>query len=145
MSQLMLLLKAKCAFCNSFKLSSLEKNRFTCKLLLLKYGLVDSVDEIDAITEDNHKSRALGKPHNASEDETASSDDGENLGLKHSRIEYVKQTVKRHGGARYLQSCDATKVAAVSERRRAIIKAFFQAGPSRGCKNCKGYLQGLCT
>ncbi|KAG8528213.1 uncharacterized protein KY384_007130 [Bacidia gigantensis] len=143
MPQLLLLLKSKCAFCHKLKLSSSETNRYTCKLRLLEYGLIDDVEELENITTKRHKKTTLGLDEKASEDGSAESEDEGVTELKRRRNNFVKKAIKKNGGRLYLKTLDSTKIEAVSEGRRTIIKQFLSASPKiTTCSNCKGISPG---
>lgn len=111
-------------------------HRFSCKLQLLQHGLLQEAEELDNIN--------LGK--NISSDEGLN--DGENDGNDEDSEEDNEQTLqeKRNAFVKHAiqQASDSnlqvrSKVASISERRRAIIKDFLAAAPKGStCGTCKG-------
>ena len=130
MSQLVGLLRAKCAYCRHLRLPPAEVNRITCKLRLVEHGLMAEVQELENISSSSKREAAAPDGEYSGEEEEGK--DVEDLMKR--RVKFVKQAIKRNLVSEGSSSRDRAKVEAISETRRAIIKEFVAA--STGTKTC---------
>lgn len=138
MDQLLRLLRAKCAYCSRLKLHPAEVNRFSCKLLLIRHGLLKQAEELEEI---QLKSKRLKMADGGGSDEELESEESEEEDadtLIQRRNDFVKRSIKMTGG-KQRRPVEVEKVEAVSAERRAVIKEFLGAiTKSKICGNCKG-------
>lgn len=141
MSQLHLLLRAKCVYCSHLKLHPSEVNRFVCKLRLAECGLVEEVEELESIhlQGKSQKRHDLNGSTSDGEEEIEESVSEDEEILTRRREAFVKRAIKKHGGRRHLSSLAEEKVEYISEVRRKVIKEFFVASTKvKTCGTCKG-------
>ena len=141
MPQALQLLRAKCSYCSHLRLRRVDVNRYICRLRLLQYGLLDDLQELEAMKLKIKQSKAdeagaatIDVDSSGYEDQEDDPDD-----LIQRRNEFVKQVIKNAGGRKRMREISGDKVEAVAEVRRAVIKellASFTKG--KECNNCKG-------
>lgn len=139
--QLLRLLRAKCAYCGHLKLHRPEINRFTCKLQLIQHGLLEEAAELENIQLQTRTPKATRNSGAASDTDMESEDSelGDEVLLQQRRIEFVNRAIRKAGGSKHKAEVATEKVEAISEERRAVIKAFLKAAPGvKTCGNCKG-------
>lgn len=138
MDQLLRLLRAKCAYCSHLKLHPAEVNRFSCKLQLIRYGLLKEVEELEEV---QLKSKRVKMAGTGGSDEELGSEESEEEDadtLIQRREDFVRRAIKKAGG-RKRRLLEVEKVEAVSEERREAIKEFLGAITKvKTCGNCNG-------
>ena len=135
MDQVLRLLRAECIYCHHFRLPPKEMNRYTCKLRLLQYGLLQEAVNIDAIGEDYRSVAVPDLPQidiECDDDNQATAD-----GVSRARNAYVRQVLRD----RKFIAGDIRKGKheGGSEMRRDLVQQFLKdivAG--RQCARCKG-------
>ena len=138
MPQMLQLLRATCNYCYHLRLSPIEINKFVCKLRLLDHDLVEEAVALENI-QTKSESQTVGNA--SAEDGGASSEDEDedSEALMRRRKEYVRRVIKR---SQLVEDEDAslpTKVEAVFETRRAVVKEFLSSmTKTKYCSNCKG-------
>ncbi|KAG9698358.1 beta and beta-prime subunits of DNA dependent RNA-polymerase, partial [Aureobasidium melanogenum] len=134
MDQCLRLLRAKCIYCHKLKMSRAEVNRFVCKLTLVKYGLLKECYDVDEITLSTSDSKA--KP---SKDDSDDEQDEDTKGIIARRNAFVKNALKQAGFSKKRNDWADTKIEAVANERRAIVKEFlYSITKSKKCSNCNG-------
>ena len=138
MDQLLRLLRAKCAYCSHLKLHPAEVNRFSCKLQLIRYGLLKEAEELEEIQLKSKRLKMAGGGGSDEEPESEESEEEDADTLIQRRNDFVRRSIQKAGG-RKRRSLEVEKVEAVSEERRAAIKEFLAAiTKGKICGNCKG-------
>lgn len=142
MDQLLRLLRAKCAYCGRLKMPRSEINRFSCKLRLIQYGLLEEAEELETIR--LRTGSGATEMNGVTEDSEGGGDseysEDDEHGLQQQRNDFVKDAIKQAGGSRRMAKVAAEKVAAVSDERRAVIKEFLAAAPIvKTCGSCRGW------
>ncbi|KAL9101677.1 MAG: hypothetical protein Q9163_003098 [Psora crenata] len=139
-NQLLILLRAKCAYCSHLKLHPAEVNRFICKLRLISYGLIDEVENLENIRVNIKETRDECVNAHISEDGEQYSDPGDmTQDLQRRRNDFVRRAIKKQDDRRRLEGLDTAKVEAIFESRKGIIKEFFTASTNtKTCGTCKG-------
>ena len=138
MDQLLRLLRAKCAYCSHLKLHPAEVNRFSCKLKLIRYGLLKEAEDLEEIQLKSKTIKTAGGGGSDEEPESGESEEEDADSLIKRRNDFVKRSIKNAGG-RKRRSLEVEKVEAVSEERRAVIKEFLGVvTKGRVCGTCKG-------
>ncbi|KAI5797692.1 hypothetical protein EDC01DRAFT_629076 [Geopyxis carbonaria] len=135
--QMLRLLRATCVFCFHFRMSKAEVGRYVCKLRLIQYGLLSeatAVDNYELKTRKSKKQKDL-----EGDDDAEDSDDEEDLEVFIARRQKdVDRLIRNHGDYENLQN--ASKIAAVANARRDVVKEFIKDIPSvRKCHRCKAY------
>ena len=138
MHQLLRLLRAKCAYCSHLKLHPAEVNRFSCKLRLIRYGLLKEAEELEEIQLKSKVLKVAGVGGSDDDVESEESDEEDADTLIQRRNAFVKRAIKNAGGSKR-RSLEVEKVEAVSEERRSVIKEFLGAiAKGKICGNCEG-------
>ncbi|KAI9801436.1 MAG: hypothetical protein M1833_002668 [Piccolia ochrophora] len=138
--QLLMLLRAKCAYCHHLRLPRVEIHRFLCKFRLLQNGLVLQAEQL----EDIHIKSKTAKPegdHGSLSDITSSdeSDTDKAEDIMRKRALFVQQSMKSQRKNTGSTSWSRERTEAVNAQRRAVIKEFFSLlGKSRKCASCSG-------
>ena len=140
MDQLLRLLRAQCVYCHRLRLLPQEVDRFACKLRLIRFGLLEEVQELDNIHTKERISTADASNGSATDvDETSDEDENAPAQIMRKRIEFVNDAIREAGGKRYLANRAKQKIEAVSEARRVVIKEFLATIlKPRSCATCKG-------
>lgn len=141
MDQTLRLLRARCAYCNHFKLRRADINRFVCKLHLIQYGLLEESKRIELLQTQRQKptstTAGLSVGSDVSEDEDT--DDGTD-DLIERRNDFVKVAIKKAGGRKNMAAIAGDKVESAAEERRAVVKDFMaDLTKPKACDSCKGY------
>ena len=141
MPQALQLLRAKCNYCSHLRLRRVDVNRYVCRLRLVQYGLLDELQELEAMQLRSGETKAdvagaakMDVDSSGDEDQEDDPDD-----LIQRRNEFVKQAIRDAGGRKRMRETGGDKVEAVAEVRRAVIKellASFTKG--KECSNCRG-------
>lgn len=145
MDQVLRLMRARCVYCGHLKLPRAEVDRFTCKLRLIEYGLVQEVEELENIHLRSTASKLKGMQVDAMDVDGDSQDSEEEDAetLKQRRNEFVIRAIKKKGGSKSRVAAASEKIEAVAEVKRAIIKEFLAAiTKPKTCGNCKGVSPG---
>ena len=143
MTQLIKLLRARCAYCNHLRLHPVEVHRFACKLTLIHHGLVQEAADLENIHQDLKTPKEAGEEGPTTESSGISDDDNgdqEASKIIQKRTAFVKRAIKRAGGKRYLEKVATDKIEAVRGERRAVIKEFMASiTRTKTCGTCNGY------
>lgn len=135
MDQCLRLLRAKCVYCHKLKMSRNEVNRYSCKLTLVKYGLLKEcydVDDIHVAAE----SKDIAKPE---AEDSESEQDQDTKDIIARRNAFVKKAIKDAGFSRKRNDWEDSKIEAVANERRAIVKDFlYSITKGKKCGNCQG-------
>lgn len=132
MDQVLRLLRSKCAYCHSLKMSKKEVNRYLCKLRLIQHGLLSAAEEIDNIEVEQPKGEGAN-------DSDGSEEDGESAvdSVMRRRNAFVKKSIKAARADSW--EWKREKNEGVAEARRVVVKAFMKAiSAGRTCGNCGG-------
>lgn len=151
MSQLLVLLRAKCAYCSHLKLVPAEVHRYICKLRLIEHGLIAEVKELENIhaglkvpstkgtnghVEDGEAEEGEGEEDIESEDEND---------LQRRREKFVRHAIRKERGSKRNDTPIDVKIETISEVRRAIVKEFLAVCTKiKTCGTCKGYFKTSC-
>ena len=139
MTQLLLLLRAKCAYCSHFQLHPLEIHRFVCKFRLIEYGLVEQVGEVDKMSLTSVGTQSPGENDANADEQTQESDEEDGETLKRRRNEFVRRAIKDAGGNQQRAKLATEKIEAISEIRRDVVKDFLATITKvKACGNCNG-------
>lgn len=117
-------MRAQCVYCNRFRLSRVEINRYCCKLRLIRHGLLAESEELEDI---------------GLRSEEGADTDAEDIIEK--RLDFVKRCLKKAGvGKRGTNSTpEFIQTEAVGKARKALIEKFqAEIVKTRRCLNCKG-------
>ena len=144
MDQVLRLMRALCIYCGHLKLHRAEVDRFTCKLRLIEYGLVQEVEELENIHLRSTATKLRGRDTDAMDGEGDSQESEEDEEtLKQRRNEFVTRAIKRKVHSQSKDAAVSEKFEAVGEVRRSIIKEFLVAiTKPKTCGNCKGVSPG---
>ncbi|KAI4118470.1 MAG: hypothetical protein LQ345_001498 [Seirophora villosa] len=139
MDQLLLLLKGKCEFCGHLKLAPVKISQFVCKLRLVHHGLLKESQDLDDILS-APKSQSKRMTNGVDEHETASEDEESDAnGIVERLEEFVKHTLKKAKREDGRGDGTASKVGAIAQERRALVKEFLAAvKAAKSCGRCKG-------
>ncbi|SCU91059.1 LADA_0F07866g1_1 [Lachancea dasiensis] len=136
-SQLYIYLRSSCLYCHSFRLKGAEVHRYSCKLKLLQYGLIDEcylLDEIQVGTLDNAVEEA--EEVDGEEKPSTSLDATLIRELRIKRKEFVDlciATALSEGRTTHKGTFTAT----VNDERKKLIHDFHKRLLSRPkCDNC---------
>ena len=122
-----------------------EVDRYTCKLRLIKHGLVQEVEDLENIHDKSTASKLRGVNADAmdTDGENQDSEEEDVDILKQQRNIFVTRAIKKNGGSKSTVAASLEKVEAVADVRRAIIKQFLAAITQyKTCGNCKGVSPG---
>lgn len=141
MDQILRLLRSKCAYCGLLKLPRVEVDRFTCKLKLIQYGLLQESQDLENIHIGSKSTKAVatnGSAVDIAEGSDESEDEDED-GLLKRRKAFVKHALRNFEGKNPTTRPVADKVEVVAEQRRVVIQDFFREAPAtRVCGSCQG-------
>ena len=140
MDHVLRLMRARCVYCGHLKLPRAEVDRFTCKLRLIEYGLLQEVEELENIHLNSTASN-LGGTNADFDSHDSEEEDVETL--KQRRNHFVTRAIRNKGESSSNVAAASKKSEAVAEVRRATIKDFFAAiTKPKTCGNCKGVSPG---
>ncbi|KAI9055982.1 hypothetical protein LZ554_000916 [Drepanopeziza brunnea f. sp. 'monogermtubi'] len=132
MDQLLRLLRAKCAYCNYFKMSRKEVNRYICKLRLIQHGLLGPAEEVDNIEVSTSRETEAQASGSETEEEESAADN-----VIRQRNAFVKSSIKAAKASPW--EWRREKNEGVAEARRMVIKTFLKTvGAGTNCGNCSG-------
>jgi len=138
MDQCLRLLRAKCVYCHKLKMSRAEVNRYTCKLQLIKHGLLRECHELEEIRTTSEKGSKR-----ADDAEEESEQDEDTLEITQKRNAFVKKAIKTAGISRNQADVMTDKLESVADERRLIIKEFlYSITKSKKCNSCQGISPG---
>ena len=133
-------MRARCVYCAHLKLPRAEVDRFTCKLKLIKHGLIQEAEELENVHL-RSKSSKLGEMGHDTIDADRDSQDSEEEDvetLKQRRNDFVTHAIEKNGSNKSRLDVESEKIEAVAEVRRAIVKEFLAAiTKPKTCGNCK--------
>lgn len=139
MDQLLLLLRGRCEFCGYLKLSPVKISRFACKLRLVHHGLLKESQDLDDIistpkSQSKRMTNGAVEHGSASEEEESDADD-----VVERSEDFVTRALKKAKRENGRGDRIASKVGAIAEGRRALVKEFLAAiKASKSCGRCKG-------
>lgn len=133
--QMLRLLRCTCHYCFYFRIAPEEVNRYSCKLQLLRHGLVTEAYELDLV----RKGKKTSVDDHMEVDGEREEEDSDGEALMARREAFVRAAIKKAnenmGGRRKQQDGIAT----VEHERRVLIREFMAAiGSSQRCQRCKG-------
>nr|POE52001.1 dna-directed rna polymerase i subunit rpa1 [Quercus suber] len=135
MDQTLRLLRAACVYCNRLKLSRVQVNRYSCKLKLVKYGLLKEVAEVDNIGASNAKAGAVNLDA-AEESDSESENDADTKSIIDQRNRFVAKAIRL---AIEDDASSKQKTEATTNARKAIVADFMGViTKSKKCANCAG-------
>lgn len=141
MDQLLLLLRARCAYCSHLKLRPVDVDRFICKLRLLQYGLIQQTQDLENVQHETKFSKTIisdGVSVNEALESDESDEDEDSL-IKR-RNSFVEHAISQASESQNSSIYEAGKVEAIAEERRATIKELLaSAGKTQNCGRCKGF------
>ncbi|KAF2218814.1 hypothetical protein BDZ85DRAFT_307063 [Elsinoe ampelina] len=138
MDQCLRLLRAKCVYCHSLKMSRSEVNRYACKLRLIRHGLIEECYELDKIRPDKSKNVTLTNGAGSEDESDQANDDIRELTER--RNKFVKRAIRN---AEKRSDWAAGKLEAAVDERRTIIKEFmFGITKPKRCAACSGISPG---
>lgn len=143
LGQLLILLRGKCEFCGFLKLASVNISRFACKLKLVHHGLIKEAQEIDDIlstpkTSSSQMTNGVDAHENSSDGGDSEEDISERLN------DFVRHAVKRATHRDGQGNRTATKLGAIAEQRRLLIKDFLSTmAKTKVCGRCKGHVNPI--
>lgn len=139
-NQLLYLLRARCNFCSRLKIGRDDVNRYTCKLRLIQYGLLDEAKELENIKLRNKAKDMVNGAGSETDIQSDDPDESDEDSLEQRRNDFVKLAIKKAGGPSLKAEVAAEKVEAITDERRAVVKEFLTKAPNiRACGSCKGY------
>ncbi|KAL8939012.1 MAG: hypothetical protein Q9216_003586 [Gyalolechia sp. 2 TL-2023] len=144
LDQLLVLLRGKCEFCGCLKLAPVNISRFTCKLKLIHHGLIKEAQELEDIlsTPNASSSRTTNgvDVHGDPSDEGESEEDDIIENLK----DFARHAIKRASRLDGQASNIASKLGAIAEQRRLLVKEFLSTiAKAKACGRCKGISRGF--
>jgi DNA-directed RNA polymerase I subunit RPA1 len=111
-----------------------QVNAYICKLRLLQYGLIDALDDLDAMGEP----KSVGKSQKVGDGSASEEEDLEDL--MDRRTAYVRRCIRKaqlQGITWGFMSGGKDSVAI--QRRRALVKEFLKdINWVKKCANCSG-------
>ena len=130
------LLRAQCACCGGFRLARAQIIRYTCKLRLLRHGLLNEAQELDDIARRREALAQLAKHGSNSSDTDSDVDPSDALTQEWRR--FVKDAIKRAGKQQLDLRVVNHKNEALKEERRHLVKTFLdRATTVRTCTKCE--------
>ncbi|KAL2358495.1 hypothetical protein BJ546DRAFT_12388 [Cryomyces antarcticus] len=140
MDQCLRLLRGKCVYCHKFKMSRVEVSRFSCKLRLVRCGLLKECHDLEEL---HIRLKPLAADAVGVDEELATASDlsegGDGTGLIEMRNAFVKEAIKAAGGSRRRSDWSTDKNESVTAERRAIVKEFLNSiTKGKKCSNCMG-------
>lgn len=137
MDQTLRLLRSACVYCNRLKLSRVQVSRYSCKLKLVKYGLLKEVEEIDNITAAGSRNAVVNAGTGAEEStDSDEENDADTKSIIDQRIRFVTNAIKI---AKESDLGSDRKTEATTIARKAIVAEFMGAiNKSKKCNNCAG-------
>ena len=141
MDQMLRLLRGTCAYCNRLKMPRVEVNRFCCRLLLVRYGLLkeaEGLDQLQLRQKIPRGSQVNGGGVSEDADSDVSEDENTDK-LIQRREAFVKRAIKRNRGSKNSSESVDNKIGAIAEERRDIVKEFVAAITKyKTCGTCQG-------
>jgi DNA-directed RNA polymerase I subunit RPA1 len=148
LEQLLKLLRGRCIYCSRFKCPRQELHLFTCRLRLLRHGLVKAAQEVEGIVLGDKSLRRSGADGDASSDDESLDEDERIAGLMRERNGFVREAIKQAGAEGSPESLATGKGEAILGERRMVLRDFFASiTRDKTCPTCKGYVfrvQGSC-
>ncbi len=141
MDQMLRLLRGTCAYCNRLKMARVEVNRFSCRLRLVRYGLLKEAEELDELRlQQKIPKDSQVNGGGVSEDVDSDTSEGEDTDkLIERRDAFVKRAIKRSKGSTRSSALVDDKIGAIAEERRDIVKEFLAAVTKvKTCGSCHG-------
>jgi DNA-directed RNA polymerase I subunit RPA1 len=141
MDQMLRLLRSKCAYCGLLKLPRVEVDRFTCKLKLIRYGLLQESEDLENIHLRSKSSEAFATNGSATDiaEESDEFEEEDKDSLLQRRKAFVKHALRNVEGKNFTARAVADKVEVVAEQRRVLVQDFFRVAPAtRVCGSCQG-------
>ena len=115
-------------------MARVEVNHYSCKLRLIRYGLLQEAEDIDNL--DLYKAKDKTASGAGDDSEISEEEDGDHIVAQ--RNTYVKKMIKQAGVRRKAEN-PIGKTEATSEARRAVIKEFLlEITKGRKCHSCQG-------
>ncbi|EDO15790.1 hypothetical protein Kpol_1040p3 [Vanderwaltozyma polyspora DSM 70294] len=145
-NQLYIYLRSSCLFCHHFRLRSIEVHRYTCKLKLLQYGLIDESYQLDSISVGDMSSIIDDDDDEAAEDNdmdekksSKSISDSMIREIKNKRKEFVDMAIAK-ALSEGKTTIKGTFTAIVNDERKKLVHDFYKKLLSRPkCDNCGMY------
>ncbi|OCK74654.1 beta and beta-prime subunits of DNA dependent RNA-polymerase [Lepidopterella palustris CBS 459.81] len=135
MDQCLRLLRAKCVYCHRLKMAAVQVNRYTCKLRLIRYGLLKEAEDIENLNLWSSKRKSAS----GAGDDLGSSEEVDEDHIISQQNSYVKKMIKQAGGSKGRGERTTEKTEAISEARKIVIKDFLlEIGKGKKCRNCQG-------
>lgn len=141
MDQLLLLLRARCAYCSHLKLRPVDVNRFICKLRLLQYGLIQQLQDLENVQPETKFPKQINSDSVSINEvlESEAEEEHEDSLIKR-RNSFVKYAISQASEWQSSSMYRGGKVEVVAEERRATIKELLaSAGKTQQCGRCKGF------
>ena len=142
LEQLLKLLRGRCIYCSRFKSPGQELHLFTCKLRLLRHGLVKAAQEVEGIVPRDKSSRKSGASGDASSDDESLDEDERIAGvMMRERNSFVREAIRQAEAEGSLESLATGKDEAILGERRMVLRDFFASiTRDKTCQTCKGYV-----
>lgn len=131
------LLRATCVYCKGFRLAAKDLHKYTCKLRLLQYGLINEAHIVGSIGETDLNldfEKDLGLQSEAEEEGGKQSIDN----ITRARDKYVQQCLKASGASRRGDFTKGKHEGAIELRREIIREFLAEITTKRLCNNCGG-------
>ncbi|KAL2214353.1 beta and beta-prime subunits of DNA dependent RNA-polymerase [Sarocladium strictum] len=131
------LLRATCVYCKGFRLAAKDLHKYTCKLRLLQYGLINEAHIVGSIGETDLNldfEKDLGLESEAEEEGGKQSIDN----ITRARDKYVQQCLKASGASRRGDFTKGKHEGAIELRREIIREFLAEITSKRLCNNCGG-------
>lgn len=122
MDQVLRLLRATCIYCNRLKLSRVQVHRMSCKLRLVRCGLLKEVQELDELSMRNANGAAITAGAGSDAEDSESDGDEDTRGLMSLRDRFVNDAIKT---AQENGSLSQRKTEAMTNCRKAIVAEFM--------------------
>ncbi|QDS71684.1 hypothetical protein FKW77_008128 [Venturia effusa] len=134
MDQCLRLLRGTCVYCNKLRMSRQDVNRYSCKLRLIHFGLLEDAHRLEEMMSSSKGKRKIGEEA-ASSSDTESDEDEEAGGLIRERNEFTDKAIKRARKAEVIEHNEA-----LGEERKNVIRSFLADIARRPkCSNCGGH------
>ncbi|KAJ1949702.1 hypothetical protein FBU59_001025, partial [Linderina macrospora] len=131
-------LQGCCPYCHKFTFNRVTAARYTAKLRLLEFGLIQEANDLDDLLPQSDKSSGADNEDEGMEIDEE--DDGSSRRKKSG--ETSEQYIKRINDyvEEKMASCERStyKVTMVNQARRALIRELIGRSRGQTCQNCRG-------
>ena len=130
------LLRATCVYCKGFRLPPKDLHKYTCRLKLLQYGLINEAHTVASIGENDlglGLDKDMGIESEAEEEGKQSIDN-----ITRARDKYVRQCLQNAGTSKRGDFSKGKHEGAIELRREIIREFLAEITSKRLCNSCGG-------